>query len=90
MRAHGQRKCAGIGAPLNEELVKSKIPAEGWRAGKAPVPSLLVGPTTTDMAQSTPEGGIGARVVKKRPSSSAKLSSSASSFKCMPSATVLR
>ena len=40
MRAHGQRKCAGIGAPLNEELVKSKIPAEGWRA------DLLVGPTT--------------------------------------------
>ena len=45
MRAHGQRKCAGIGAPSNEELVESKIPAEGWRAERAPVPSLLVGPT---------------------------------------------
>ena len=32
MRAHGQRKCAGIGAPSNKELVESKIPAEGRRA----------------------------------------------------------
>ena len=43
------RKRAGIGAPSNEELVQSKTPAEGRRAERAPVPSLLVGPTTTDM-----------------------------------------
>ena len=70
---HGQRKCARIGAPRNEELVEPKIPAEGGRAERAEEPSLLIGVPTPLRSAMQSEQGKGARTFAIRESLSGKL-----------------
>ena len=73
MQAHGQQRHTRIGAPFNEQLVGSKVPAEGRRAERAPEPSLLISTPTPLRSAMQSEQGKGARTVAERPSLSGKL-----------------